>query len=176
MSTPQAPRDEDTRIGFSTAKGLGGLLSRLIMLFTGDRYSHVWLLYYDHAFGEDMVMEAHTTWRLIPLRDFERKNNVIAVYRPRTSVDDGLRYGGRLLGTRYDTEGLIGNVVVVVGGWLKRRWRNPFRSSRQVFCSEGVLRVLQAARFPGAAALDPHQVQPGEVERLLREASATRLR
>lgn len=160
---------EDTRVGFSTAKGVGGVLSRLVMLFTGDRYSHVWLLYYDHAFGCDMVMEASTTWRLIPLRDFAKHNNIVAIYRPSQSIDEGLREGGRLLGSRYDVEGLLGNVVVVVGEWLRRRWRNPFRSSRQVFCSEGVLRVLQASGYPGAHRLDVDEVRPGQIEALLQD-------
>jgi hypothetical protein len=156
----------NVRIGFSYAKGLSGLLSRTIMMFTKAPCSHAWLVYWDQDFQRDMVMEAHTEWRLIPFADFAKQNHIVAVYEPKQSIDVGLRLGGRLLGSRYDVEGLLGNLVVIVGEWLKRKWRNPIRSRRMVFCSEGVARIMQAADYPGTPK-DPNSVRPEHLLALL---------
>lgn len=156
---------QKTRVGFSRAKGVTGLLSRAIMFFTKAPCSHVWLLYFDEDFGCDMVMEAHTEWRLIPYLAFKRKNHIILVYTPKQPIDHGLRLGGSLLGTRYDYAGMLGNLVVIVGEWFRRKWRNPFRSRRSVFCSEGVARAMIAAGYPGLPG-SVHEVRPEMILKL----------
>lgn len=154
-----APR---TRVGFSYARGLAGITSRLIRLVSKSRASHAWLLYYDNDFGCDMVMEAHLEWRLIPFRSFCKHNKIVAVYTPMQVIDRGLRVGGTLLGSSYDVFGLFGMAFVEFGRRIKRRIRNPFRSRRSVFCTEGVARVLRAAGYPGTPA-DPESVDPEDL-------------
>ena len=159
--------NEGTRIGFSYGNGLPGLFSKLIMFFTHAPCSHVWLLYWDHDFDAEMVMEAHTTWRLVPFDDFKKKNFIVKIFVPKTSIDAGLKLGGRLLGSRYDVEGLVGNLIVIVGEWFNRKWHNPFRSARMVFCSEGVLRVMRAAAYAGVGSFNVNEVRPEHILNVL---------
>jgi hypothetical protein len=158
--------DTRTRIGFSYGKGLGGLFSRVIMAITGAPCSHTWLLYYDADFESEMVMEAHTEWRLIPFDDFKKKNHIVEIREPIKNIDKGLVLGGRLLGSYYDVGGLLGNFFVIVGEWIQRKWKNPFRSSRMVFCSEGVARVMKYAGYHGLDS--PNEVRPEHILALLR--------
>lgn len=175
MTTPTACETvvvPATRVGFSYGKG--AWLSKLIRLFTRAPCSHTWLLYWDVDFACDMVMEAHYEWRLIPYDVFERQNHIVAVFEPCQSIDAGLREGGRLLGSRYDVGGLFGNLVVLLGEVLRRRWANPFRSQRTVFCSEGVARVLVAAHYPGSETFDLHAVRPEHILNLLSQDGSRR--
>jgi len=153
MSTPQV------RVGFSNARGVLGLFSRAIRTVTGGKVSHVWLLYYDADFGCDMVMEASTEWRLIPFAYFKQRNSVVRIFAPRIDIDHGLHVGANYLGSRYDAAGMLGNLVPIIGSWLRRKWANPFRSNRTVFCSEGVARVLLAAGYPGLVG-SVHEIRP----------------
>ncbi len=48
--------------------------------------------------------------------------------------------------------GLIGMAVVMFGRFLKRKWKNPWRGSRYVYCSESVILAMKAS--PGYEGLD----------------------
>lgn len=62
----------------------------------------------------------------------------------------------RYVGSRYDFEGLIGMTWVMIGRWLRRKWKNPFRSAKNVFCSEAVIRaMLDSPGYGAACPLDP---------------------
>jgi hypothetical protein len=144
-----------TRIGFSTPKKFNPV-SWLVRKLTKSRASHAFFIYRDEDWDADMVMEAHEVgFRLVPLDKFEKKNNIIKVVTPKYPIEVGTKEVAlRYVGSRYDFEGLIGMFVVVVGGWFKRRWQNPFRSATNVFCSEAVVRAMMGS--PGyATELDP---------------------
>jgi hypothetical protein len=131
---------------------------------TRGRCSHAWLLYYDQDFECDMVMEAHTEWRLVPFDVFMRKNTIVRIFVPRQSIDGGLKLGGHFLGTRYDVEGaFVGLFLVELFKRFGRKLRNPFRSRRSWFCSEGVVQVLRSARYPGADKLSPSDTTPEDL-------------
>jgi len=151
------------RIGFSTHQN--NVMSRLIRWFTGSKVSHTWLLIEDAFFGVEMVMEAtETGFRLIPYTNFKAEgNDIVAVLDPAHPLDAGVRQAALWLGERYDFTGLFGSAFVLLGRWLKRKWRNPFDAPQSMFCSEAVTRVLQAAAYPGAQNLDPAATTPQDL-------------
>lgn len=156
-----------TRIGFSTPKRFNPF-SWAIRRITGSEASHAWFTYHDRDWDLPMVLDAHETgFRLITLDAFRARNKIVAIVATKQDLDPGLRQAALWLGSRYDFAGLIGMVVVLVGRWFKRRWRNPFRSSRSVFCSESVVRVLREVKYPGAENLDPESTTPQDLMEFL---------
>ena len=151
------------RVGFSTQ--LKNPLSRLIRYCTGSKASHAWLLVEDTFFGLEMVMEAtETGFRLVPYANFKAEgNDIVAVLEPPYSLDLGVHEAARWLGRRYDFAGLLGSFFVILGRWLRRKWRNPLASPRAMFCSEAVVEVLQAAKYPDSSALDPASTTPQDL-------------
>lgn len=151
------------RVGFSTQQK--NVFSRVIRWITGSKASHAWILFDDTFFGLNMVMEAtETGFRLIPYENFKAEgNDVVAVVEPPYPLDDGVHQAARWLGEKYDFAGLFGSIFVMFGRWLRRKWRNPFAGARSMFCSEAVVRVMQAARFPGSEAFDPEATTPQDL-------------
>lgn len=150
-----------TRIGFSTPKRFNPV-SWLVRTITGSKVSHAFFVYHDVDFDMDMVMEAHELgFRLTPFERFKKKNQIVGLYVPKQSVDVGLKYvAQQYLGTVYDYGGLIGEFVVMLGRWLKRKWKNPLRGSKNVFCSEAICIAMQ--KSPGYEHFeeDPDSVDP----------------
>ena len=142
-----------TRVGFSTPKYFNPV-SWLVRKLTGSRASHAFFVYHDSDFDMDMVMEAHELgFRLTPFEHFQKHNSVVKLVVPQNPIDLGLRIvAHRYLGTMYDYAGLIGMSVVMIGRWLKRKWSNPFRGSKSVYCSESV--ILAMKKSPGYEKLD----------------------
>lgn len=132
-----------TRIGFSTPKKFNPV-SWLVRKLTGSQVSHAFFVYMDSDWGEDFVMEAHELgFRIVSLEKFKKANNILRLIIPKKSIDEGTRRVAlEYVGTRYDYEELFGMIVVVVGRWLKAKWKNPFRSTSKVFCSEAVVRAM----------------------------------
>lgn len=150
-----------TRIGFSTTNNP---LSRIIRRFTGSECSHVWFVYFDEDFQQDMVMEAHWTYQLIPLKTFARKNKIVDIITPKYPIDDAVKSSVEWLGTAYDVSGLLGMSWVLLGRKLRHLWKNPFRSARNVYCSEAVTRGLLAAHYPLLnRGVDPEAVSPSDL-------------
>jgi hypothetical protein len=151
------------RVGFSTHTN--NIMSRVIRWFTHSKVSHVWLLVEDTFFGVDMVMEAtETGFRLIPYANFVAEGNtIVAVLEPAYPLDTGVQTAVHWLGERYDFAGLFGSAFVMLGRWLKRKWRNPLDAPKSMFCSEAVTRVLQASAYPGAEALDSSATTPQDL-------------
>ncbi len=137
-----------TRVGFSTPKRFNPL-SWFIRKVTGSKVSHAFFVYHDQDFDIEMVMEAHELgFRLTPFDHFKTKNQLVGLFVPVTPIDVGLKYvATRYLGTTYDYGGLLGESVVMLGRWLKRKWKNPLRGSKNVFCSEAVCIAMQ--KSPG---------------------------
>lgn len=144
-----------TRIGFSTPKFFNPV-SWLVRKFTRSRASHAFFVYHDVDFDMDMVMEAHELgFRLTPFEHFKRQNKLVALVVPKNNIDVGLRIvAHRYLGSMYDYAGLIGMAWVMVGRWLKRKWKNPFRGSKYVFCSEAVILAMKSSPGYEKLALD----------------------
>jgi hypothetical protein len=151
-----------TRIGWSTQRY--NPVSALIRSMTGAQCSHVWWIYYDLDFGIDMVMDAHETgYRLIPFTTFQKRNKIVAIIQPKHDVDDALLFSVQWLGTMYDFAGLLGAAWVQVGRFLRRQWKNPFRSKSNVYCSEAVARGLISQSYPNLTVDDPEVVTPDQL-------------
>ena len=151
------------RVGFSTQTD--NVLSKVIRWITGSRVSHAWFLIEDSFFRVPMVMEAtETGFRLIPYDNFKAEgNDIIVVLETVYSLDAGVQEATRWLGERYDFAGLFGAIFVLLGRWLRRKWRNPLASAKAMFCSEAVVRVLQSAQYPGASVFDPASTTPQDL-------------
>jgi hypothetical protein len=151
------------RVGFSTRTR--NLMSRAIRWLTGSKASHAWLLVEDTFFGIDMVMEAtEVGFRLIPFDNFKAEgNDIVALLEAPYPLDEGVHAAARWIGERYDFAGLLGSAFVLLGRWLRKKWRNPMASSRSMFCSEAVVRVMQAAGYPGSESFDPEATTPQDL-------------
>jgi hypothetical protein len=151
------------RVGFSTRTK--NIFSRAIRWLTGSKTSHTWLLFDDTFFGLPMVMEAtEVGFRLLPYDNFKAEgNDIIALIEPPYALDEGVQQAARWLGERYDFTGILGSVFVLLGRWLKKKWRNPLAGSKSMFCSEAVVRVMQAAKYPGSDAFDPEATTPQDL-------------
>lgn len=159
-------------VGFSTHSG--NVVSRLIRWMTGSKASHTWLLVDDALFGTEMVMEAtEVGFRFITYSRFKAEgNDIVTVVTPAFPLKPGMRQAAMWLGERYDFGGLLGSAVVLLGRWLRRKWKNPLGSSKAMFCSEAVVRVMQAAGYPGSAALDPESITPQDLLDFLTKVGA----
>lgn len=144
------------RVGFSTSDGW---VSRIIRWFTSSKVSHCFFVYYDIDWERDMVLEATSGgFRVVPYSIYEK--NTLFLLTPKFPVADGFKKALDWLGSGYDYAGLLGMSWVEVGRWLKRKWRNPYRNPKEMFCSEAVVRVLQAANYPGTESMDAQSVDP----------------
>jgi hypothetical protein len=150
-----------TQVGFSTPKKFNPV-SWLVRKLTGSRASHAFFVYHDQDFDMLMVLEAHEFgFRLIPFDSFKKKNHLVGLFTPKISIEPGLKYvAQRYLGTMYDYGGLIGGAVVMLGRWFKRKWRNPFRGSKNIFCSEAVYLAMQKSPGYESYKEDPDSVDP----------------
>jgi hypothetical protein len=156
-------------VGFSTPRRWNPL-SWLIRVGTHSPASHAWLLVEDPLFKLRLVLEAHTTgFRLVTLARFAKDNEVVAVVVPAHPLELGLPQAGSWLGESFDAIGLVGMAWVVARRFFHLSpGHNPFRSSRALFCSESVVRALQAAGYPGAEQLSPEEETPADVLDFLR--------
>jgi hypothetical protein len=158
-----------TLIGFSTPRHFNPV-SWLVRNFTKSEASHSFFLYWDDDFECDMVIEAHELgFRLITWQRFVKKNRIVALVEPSHSLDKGFARLGEWVGSAYDFGGLIGQSVVQFGRFLQRKWRNPFRSSRSMFCSESIARCMQWAGHPDAKKFPPKETAPQDLLRFYRE-------
>jgi hypothetical protein len=162
---------EPTRIyvGFSTPKRWNPL-SWAIRRATSSAASHAWLLVDDPVFKVRLVVEAGVTgFRIESLARFERTNAIVAIVEPAHPLDAGMPETARWLGEKFDGMGLAGMAWVLFGRlFFDRRWRNPFRSVKDLFCSEAVVRTLLEAGYPEAAESfegKEEEIAPGDLLR-----------
>lgn len=149
------------RIGFSTGTGI---LSRIIRWFTGSGVSHSWIVYFDVDFGRDMVLESTLEGvRIIPLEVFQKHNKIIKIFTPKFELKVGFSKVGERLGEQYDFTGLLGMAWVMLGRWLKKKWKNPLVTASAMWCSEMVAWVLQWSGAPGTEFWDPHAMNPQDL-------------
>jgi len=153
------------RIGFSTTDRI---LSRFIRWVSGSRVSHAWIVLPDPNFGCDMVLEAHETgFRLVPWDEWIDGEVIIKILPAPCDLSAGLKDIARFIGRPYDVGGLFGMAIVLIGRRFKKKWKNPLRSTWSVFCSEAVVRILQASDFEPARDLDPETIGPEGLLNLL---------
>jgi hypothetical protein len=50
--------------------------------------------------------------------------------------------------------------LVKIGQWLKMRWKNPFRGSKAVFCSEAICIAMKKSPGYEDFTEDPDSVDP----------------
>lgn len=158
------------RIGFSTGNGL---LSRIIRWFTDSSVSHAWVLYYDLDFDREMVLESTLEGvRIIPFDVFEKHNKIIKVVTPKHDLKAGFAKVGASLSEQYDFTGLVGMIIVMLGRWLKKKWKNPWVTASAMWCSEMVAWVCKWSSYPGTELMDPHTTSPQDLyEFFLKESS-----
>jgi hypothetical protein len=177
ITNEQTPPSESTGIskgrttllGFSTPRHFNPV-SWLVRNFTKSEVSHSFFVYWDDDFECDMVIEAHELgFRLITWKRFVKKNRIVALVEPAHSLDKGFARLGEWVGSAYDFGGLIGQSVVQFGRFLQRKWRNPFRSSRSMFCSESIARCMQWAGHPDAQKFPPKETTPQDLLKFYRE-------
>ncbi len=163
-------------VGFSTPRRWSPL-SALIRAMMRSKTSHAWLLVEDPLFELRLVLEAHSTgFRLISLAEFVKANRVVALVETAHPVEPGLPEAGGWLGDQFDVLGLFGIFLTLVAKWFQRKaWRNPFTSSRALFCSEAVVRVLKAADYPGAERLGDETTTPADLLAFLEAEPGSRV-
>lgn len=169
MTTPSF---SSIHIGFSTPKKFNPV-SAIVRWFSKSSASHAFFIYYDHEWKMDMVMEAHEVgFRLLPYERFKQKNNIVATYTPLLDINVGTaRVVKEFLGRAYDFGGLFGMAIVLLGRFLRRKWRNPLNSSHAAFCSEACALALLYSDFPQAETLQPNEMGPQDLMDFLDEAA-----
>lgn len=160
---------KDTLVGFSKGKAYPGRwLSDLICWATGSIASHTFIIYWNEPFRCYMVCEASEIGiRDIPYDKFSQINEVVAVYRPKQDITSGLAKAHDRMADSYYYLGLFGMAFVAIGRWLKKKWDNPFRNTKSLFCSEWDAIVLMAASYPNVDHWDPINIEPVDVLNLL---------
>ena len=158
------------------------LISKVIRWATNGSYSHALLLWEDPMLGW-MRMEAE--WdgyhirphrqgspRLDGIRVIEKvpvdSLNTCAI--PLSNTYDGLlRVCAQWLGHRYDYQGIVGFLFVVIGRLIKKRWTNPLSSPSRLFCSEAIARGLKDMKHPGFSDIEPSEVSPQDLFDVLKQ-------
>lgn len=133
------------QIGFSTSNMF---LSRMIRLFTKAKYSHCWFLF-EHD-GKKFIFQADMGGvQIDPYEKFAAKWTNITLITPKQPIS--LDPAWDLLATNYGYAVLLGDLWVILGTWLKQKWKNPFYDAHSLVCSQFVLDVLRDSRnnYPG---------------------------
>jgi hypothetical protein len=161
-------------IGFSTPRTWNPV-SALIRAMTHSKTSHTWLLIEDPMFRQRLVLEAHTNgFRLVSFTRFVKENEVVALVETSHPIEPGLYAAGTWLGEKFDLLGLFGIFLTLIGRWFEQRpWRNPFPTTRALFCSEAVVRTLKAAGYPASDKLDEETTTPADLLEWLRDDPAS---
>lgn len=154
-------------VGFSTPKAFNPV-SWLIRKITKSQVSHAWVAYHSDLFDLDMVMEAHELgFRSLTFENFKAKNKIVKTFPVDVDITPGLRLLATSLGDTYDYGGLFGMSFVLMGNWLKRKFkkwrkvvRNPWHSAKRMFCSEAVVIMLQASNSRMVKDLVPENTSP----------------
>ena len=146
-----------TRIAFSTSKD--SWISKIIRWFSNSTVSHCFFVYYDEDWKREMVLEAtEGGFRIVPYSFYE--NEVVKIFIPKYSIEEGLKQSIDWLTEGYNYWGLFGMSWVELGKWLKKKWKNPLRSSNTMFCSELIARVMMVSSYPGIEDWDIQSIDP----------------
>jgi hypothetical protein len=153
-------------VGFSTTNLW---ISRLIRFFTRSKASHAWLSYESNELNSIIVLEAHYTFRALPYAFFKRQNTIVKeVEITKGDTSTMVAACAKFLGTDYDYTGIVGGLIVSLGNWLKKKWKNPWGNPKVQTCSEAVVRALVAGGYPEADKFDPESVSPQDLIEFLK--------
>ena len=160
------------RVGFSSATGFWSILSYIIQKSTGRPYSHCWFLLEDEDAirGVPVVLESnsHGGLHMVPFIGYGVGKKIVKIITPPIPLGPGVDAIISHLGTGYDVSGLLGEgVIVAFREWFKRKVANPFRNSKQMWCSEAVAFAMDTAKYPNMKPDDWQRCTPGDVEDLL---------
>lgn len=149
-----------TRIGFSTSKT--SWISRIIRWFTRSTVSHCFIVYHDDEWKRDMIMESEGgLGGSVHIVKFNpNSSSIVKLVAPKFDIEVGMNKMVDRLGEPYDYTGLFGMAWVEIGKWLKKKWANPWQSSKAMFCSELVAQVLIDSKYPGADKFVPADTDP----------------
>ncbi len=149
------------KIGFSTSTSW---ISRAIRWFTKSPVSHAFALIEAVPGFGDMVLQAIATgWTLTTRKRFEAGAQIVKLVSPTVPLDKGFDVALSWLDEPYAFAGVAGMAWVCLGRALRRVWRNPWPDPHHMFCSEGIVYMLQADGYPGADKLDPPSVSPADL-------------
>lgn len=85
---------------------------------------------------------------------------IVRIITPKVDITAAVQASFKDLGQAYGYSTLIGMFPVMVARWFGKKIKNPLASSRSMICSERNTRLLQAAGYPEADALDPATTDP----------------
>jgi hypothetical protein len=143
-------------IGFSTSYTI---ISKIIRWFTKSRVSHTYIAFDDSNLEKRIIMEANLYgYKLMQYECWIRKNKVVAEFVCKEDLTKSLKYMAKELGKDYDFWSALG---LVVRRWVSKRYKNPFRNSRKMHCSEAITLFLQRTEL--ALELDPKSTTPEDL-------------
>ncbi len=87
-------------------------------------------------------------------------SSIVKLIEPKYPIEVGMQKMVDHLGEIYDYKGLFGMAWVETGRWLRKKWINPWQSSKAMFCSELVMKVLQDSGYSGADEYDAGSTDP----------------
>jgi hypothetical protein len=89
--------------------------------------------------------------------------SIVKLVTPKHDTEIGMAKMVDRLGEVYDYRGLVGMAWVELGRWLRKKWSNPWQSSKAMFCSELVAQVLVDSNYPMAQQFDPASTDPEQL-------------
>lgn len=153
------------RVGFSTSTSWH---ARIVRWFTRSEVSHAFFLLENSFLGIDVVLEADPPdVHLRALSEFVKKNRIVKTVDMPDTLREGLVRSVRLLGRPYDYGAFFGVGLVLMGGWLKKKWKHPLNSRKALDCVEMIVTVLQASGYPNAKSLEAAQISPQQLMEFL---------
>jgi hypothetical protein len=138
-------------------------ISKLILKFTGGKWSHAFLCYYSAEFETWLQLGSEINgWVHEPVIGLASPHLFYLLPTP-FDLGLGLKKNVKWLGTGYDFGGLLGMAwVLIAWRWLKRQIKNPLQSDASWFCSEIVAQIM---RDSGATlTLEPGSTDPNRLE------------
>ena len=151
-------------IVFSTS---GGVLSWLIRKFQRSDISHCAIGTQMH--GVAVVIEDTAGGvRIYPRARWEQGKKVVREYAFVPDMESGLHAAIQRVGDKYDYIGLVGMLWVMLGRWLRKKWRNPLARADSAWCSEFVVRMDPDHKIPEWDGLDPETTTPKDLDQLCR--------
>jgi len=150
---------------FSTASGI---ISWLIRKLQGADISHCAIGTSMH--GVPVVIEDTVGGvRIYPRARWEKSHKLVREFEFIPNMEDGLRHSIGHVGDAYDYAGLFGYVWVLLGRWLRKKWKNPFARANSAVCSEFILEMDPERKLvPEWEGLDPSSVTPRDLDQLCR--------
>lgn len=151
-------------VGFSSHKK--GLLSWLIRLCLGTKYSHVYIKFRSESLDLNIIYQASgLAVNMVAEEFFLRKNNVVAEKEFELSEEKYkkmIRFAISKCGTPYSTIQLFGMAWIQTCALFGFKVRNPFPNGRADYiCSEAVAELLkdfEGIEFENLDSIDPRDV------------------